>query len=115
MPGLSRSCQGLLFLTVLGLVKIGAETTAPFVSERFVWFGSSDCSPPFTFIQTEKLGECYYNGPVSWTNNCSANGSHILRLASGHRVSTTFNGQIHFKKIAGSKVLDEYYNTYLRK
>ena len=26
-----------------------------------------------------------------------------------------FNGQNHFKKIAGSKVLDEYYNSYLRK
>jgi hypothetical protein len=26
-----------------------------------------------------------------------------------------FNGQNHFKTIAGSKVLDEYYNTYLRK
>jgi hypothetical protein len=26
-----------------------------------------------------------------------------------------FNGQTHFQKIAGSKVLDEYYNTYLRK
>jgi hypothetical protein len=26
-----------------------------------------------------------------------------------------FNGQNHFKKVAGSKVLDEYYNTYLRK
>jgi hypothetical protein len=26
-----------------------------------------------------------------------------------------FNGQNHFKQIAGSKVLDEYYNTYLRK
>jgi hypothetical protein len=25
-----------------------------------------------------------------------------------------FNGQVFFKKIAGSKVLDEYYNTYLR-
>jgi hypothetical protein len=25
------------------------------------------------------------------------------------------NGQNHFKKIAGSKVLDEYYNTYPRK
>jgi hypothetical protein len=36
-------------------------------------------------------------------------------LASGHRISTTFNGQNHFKKIAGSKVLDEYYSTYLRK
>jgi hypothetical protein len=36
-------------------------------------------------------------------------------LASGHRISTTSNGQNHFYKIAGSKVLDEYYNTYLRK
>jgi hypothetical protein len=26
-----------------------------------------------------------------------------------------FNGQNTFKNIAGSKVLDEYYNTYLRK
>jgi hypothetical protein len=26
-----------------------------------------------------------------------------------------FNGQNNFKKGAGSKVLDEYYNTYLRK
>jgi hypothetical protein len=25
------------------------------------------------------------------------------------------HGQNHFKKIAGSKVLDEYFNTYLRK
>jgi hypothetical protein len=30
-------------------------------------------------------------------------------------ISTTFNGQIYFKQIAGSKVLDEYYNSYLRK
>jgi hypothetical protein len=36
-------------------------------------------------------------------------------LASGHRISTTFNGQNHFKKIGGSKVLDEYYNSYLSK
>jgi hypothetical protein len=33
----------------------------------------------------------------------------------GHRISTTFNGQNHFKKIAESKGIDEYYNTYLRK
>jgi hypothetical protein len=34
----------------------------------------------------------------------------------GHRISTVSNGQNTFKKIAGSnKVLDEYYNTYLRK
>jgi hypothetical protein len=26
-----------------------------------------------------------------------------------------FNGQNHFQKVAGSKVLDEYYNSYLRK
>jgi hypothetical protein len=36
-------------------------------------------------------------------------------LASGHRISTTFNGQSHFTKIAGSKVLDEYYIIHLRK
>jgi hypothetical protein len=29
--------------------------------------------------------------------------------------ATTFNGQKHFKTIAGSKVLDEYHNSYLRK
>jgi hypothetical protein len=45
----------------------------------------------------------------------SARRSAWKGLASGHRISTTFNGQTHFKKIAGSKVLDEYYNTYLRK
>jgi hypothetical protein len=37
------------------------------------------------------------------------------QLTSGHRISTTFNGQNNLKKIAGSKVLDEYYNYYLRK
>jgi hypothetical protein len=37
------------------------------------------------------------------------------KLTSGHRISTTFNGQNHFGKVAGSKVLDEDYNTYLRK
>jgi hypothetical protein len=36
-------------------------------------------------------------------------------MTSGHRVSTVFNGQNTFKQIAGSDVLDEYYNTYLRK
>jgi hypothetical protein len=36
-------------------------------------------------------------------------------MTSGHRISTTFNGQNTFHKIAGSQVLDEYYNTYLRK
>jgi hypothetical protein len=37
-------------------------------------------------------------------------------LASGHRTSTAFNGQNHFEKVAGSKVLDEYYyNSYPRK
>jgi hypothetical protein len=36
-------------------------------------------------------------------------------LTSGHRISTAFNGKNHFEKIAGSKVLDEYYNSYLRK
>jgi hypothetical protein len=38
-----------------------------------------------------------------------------LKLTSGHRISTVFNGQNHFTKIAGSTVLDEYYNTYPRK
>jgi hypothetical protein len=39
----------------------------------------------------------------------------FVLLTSGHRISTVFNGQNTFQKIAGSKVLDEYYNTYLRK
>jgi hypothetical protein len=38
-----------------------------------------------------------------------------LKSTSGHRISTTFNGQNHFKQIAGSEVLDEFYNSYLRK
>jgi hypothetical protein len=36
-------------------------------------------------------------------------------LTSGHRISTAFNGQIYFFKIAGSTVLDEYYYSYLIK
>jgi hypothetical protein len=35
-----------------------------------------------------------------------------LKLASGHRTSTTSNGQSISKKIAGTKVIDEYYSTY---
>jgi hypothetical protein len=38
-----------------------------------------------------------------------------LKMTSGHRISTTYNGQNHFKQMAGSKGLDEYYNIYLRK
>jgi hypothetical protein len=37
------------------------------------------------------------------------------RLALAHRISTVFNGQNHFFEVAGSKVLDEYYNSYLKK
>jgi hypothetical protein len=56
----------------------------------------------------------FYTGfelPSSW-NVLPCYGTN---LASGNRISTTFNGQNHFKKIAGSKVLDEYYNSYPRK
>jgi hypothetical protein len=37
------------------------------------------------------------------------------QIGLGHRISTVFNGRNTFKIIAGSKVLDEYYNPYLRK
>jgi hypothetical protein len=38
-----------------------------------------------------------------------------LKLTSGLRTPTAFNGQNYFFKIAGSKVLDKYYNSYLKK
>jgi hypothetical protein len=37
-----------------------------------------------------------------------------LNLTSGLRTPTAFNGQIYFFKIGRSKVLDEYYNSYLK-
>jgi hypothetical protein len=39
----------------------------------------------------------------------------ISKLALGNRISTVFNGQNYFFKIAGSKVLDKYYNYYLKR
>jgi hypothetical protein len=52
-------------------------------------------------------------GPVL---SSPAHGSPYLAMEPTlHRIATVFNGQNHFKKRAGSKVLDEYYNTYLRK
>jgi hypothetical protein len=36
-------------------------------------------------------------------------------LTSGHRISTVFNGQNKKFKIAISKVIDEYYNFYLKR
>ena len=63
--------------------QVSATTTTlgpgPFVSSRFVTYNTSDCNLPWTFIQTEKLGDCYYSGPTSWSNNCSADGSSIER------------------------------------
>jgi hypothetical protein len=38
-----------------------------------------------------------------------------LKSTSGLRTPTAFNGQNYFFKIAGSKVLDKYYNSYLKK
>jgi hypothetical protein len=38
-----------------------------------------------------------------------------LKLTSGLRTLTAFNGQSYVFKIAGSKVLDKYYNSYLKK
>jgi hypothetical protein len=38
-----------------------------------------------------------------------------LKFTSGLRTSTAFNGQNYFFKIGRSKVLDEYYNSYLKK
>jgi hypothetical protein len=34
-------------------------------------------------------------------------------LASGHRISTVFNGQVHVFKMARSKVFAEYYNSHV--
>jgi hypothetical protein len=36
-------------------------------------------------------------------------------LTLGKRISTVFNGQNRFFKIVGSKILDEYYNSYLKR
>jgi hypothetical protein len=73
--------QVVALLLSLALVDIANSVPSrmPFISERYVWYSTPDCKPPFTFIQTEKISECYYDGPDSWTNNCSTNGSHILR------------------------------------
>jgi hypothetical protein len=38
-----------------------------------------------------------------------------LKLTSGIRTPTAFNGQNYFFKIAGRKVLGEYYNSYLKR
>jgi hypothetical protein len=38
-----------------------------------------------------------------------------LKLTSGLRNPTALNGQLFSKQIAGSKVLDEYYNSYLKR
>ena len=38
-----------------------------------------------------------------------------LKMTSGLRTPTAFNGQNFFFKIAESKVLDKYYNSYLKK
>jgi hypothetical protein len=38
-----------------------------------------------------------------------------LKLTSGLRTPTAFNGQNYVFKIAGSKVLDKHYNSYLKK
>jgi hypothetical protein len=38
-----------------------------------------------------------------------------LKLTSGLRTPTAFNGQNYFFKIGRSKVLDEHYNSYLKK
>jgi hypothetical protein len=37
-----------------------------------------------------------------------------LKLTSGIRAPTAFNGQNCFFKAAGSKVLDEYYTSHLK-
>jgi hypothetical protein len=38
-----------------------------------------------------------------------------LKLTSGLRIPTAFNGQSYCFKIAGSEVLDKYYNSYLKR
>jgi hypothetical protein len=38
-----------------------------------------------------------------------------LKLTSGLRTSTAFNGQNYFFEISRSKVLDEYYNSHLKR
>jgi hypothetical protein len=53
--------------------------------------------------------------PSSWVDLPCYGLNLNLTLASGHRISTVFNGQNTFQKVAGIEVLDEYYNSYLRK
>ena len=71
----------------------------------------------FTFETGFELPSSCINLPC-YALNLNRNILDFMRwphIGLGHRISTTFNGQNTFQKVAGSKFLDEYYNSYLRK
>jgi hypothetical protein len=72
----------------------------------------------FLRLETGFVLSCSWSNDSCYGVNRNRSGlifMKISKLASGHRISTAFNGQNYFFKIVGSKVLDEYYNSYLRK
>jgi hypothetical protein len=107
--------------SVMGVAMAGYRITPVLV----FWTGRALYWVEFTFETGFELPSSCVNLPC-YASNLNRNildfmrwhqidlGAQELKLTSGHRISTTFNGQNHFNEIAGSKVLDEYYNSYLR-
>ena len=103
---MALALPSLLAALLWGSALAASSPPLPFVSSRFVVYNSSNCTLPWTGIQTERLGECYYSGGTSWVNNCSADGRRILRTYWGggggaagwcvgapRNVTTTLTGQ----------------------
>ena len=59
-----------------GLLVLAAGFSATTYTD---WYYSVDCTGKVSAERQEQLQICYWDGPTSWTSNCSANGSLIFR------------------------------------
>lgn len=60
----------------LGLLVLAAGFSATTYSD---WYYDVDCAGRVSAERIEQLQVCYWDGPSSWTSNCSSNGSLIFR------------------------------------
>ena len=60
-----------IVLATLALGSVAADYT-----RWVIYKNTSSCEPSrWDYINYEKLGECYFSGPTSWTNNCTGTGA----------------------------------------
>ena len=66
-------------MRVASALVLASASAVQYNYTQWVIYNDTKCTPAdWIWLRREVLGECYYSGPKSWRNNCTADGQ-IMR------------------------------------